>query len=754
MYSRIIIIALLVLLVQQNVDARKQRKTKQPTETESPVPQPSVLTYSTFGFNDVASRDGFVPTSPEYSNYHNKYKESSEKLYAPAFPSAPDPDFTSNSQSLNGEPFTNTEGGQQSNMVQFNPTSFYRSSNVKSEDTVNKNSDGDYNRGSENNNNPVYGTKISYNNRNISFNGYNNSEIVNSESYNNYKYSNFDDSHYYSDNKPLHGGSVNSNQNLYDYTTYPTQEVENSMKAAPVNSQGSLNFPKVLEFTNPKHYDTLETENKYTPVMSKPLDTFNSLANSGSNGMLSSYEDKANKHIKMSPGFKNVLNNNVDTVSKEIPTTYQSFANKYSNSKYNAKSKKLNYDYKDVGKNKPWTSDNNDKKHSNNNLKGYEYANNFSSTSFKFDDNEHKTKYNSNTDELISLSSNNIGYSNYHLPQYDHTNIKPTPGIKHLYTDIRDALPKNNGNSYSPSEDYLNKFKNLYGTVPMSSTNWGSIFKNTDYSSYKTHNYKPTQETEENYDYVHIPKRPNNYRFEKDSDSVLRDWSAYSKKHNTFSPHNNEWNKEKYNNRFKSEEDLLGLRNHDTSHPSYLPTFQYHGNEDSDESFKEAVEKWREDYIKTKYRDNPNYDYEASEAKHVHSVNPYQVPVPVVKPYPVAVPQIRPVFHHSRPFAYRDEYDDHDDDDYFPRPESSNIVYNKRPKSPRSRLRRPSRMSHQERSKTRRPQRRPNSSRERDQRRYVKPSSEYNRFRYHDNDFEDDHDHSDYFTYCKRIGNC
>ncbi|XP_013137409.1 PREDICTED: putative uncharacterized protein DDB_G0282133 isoform X2 [Papilio polytes] len=748
MYSRIVIVTLLVLIVQ-NVDAKKQRKTKQ-TTTESPAPQPSVLTYSTFGFNDVTSRDAFVPTSPEYPNYHNKYKESSEKLYAPAFPSAPDPDFTSNSQSYNGEPFPNSEGVQQSNTVQFNPASFYRSSNFKSEDTININPNGNYNRGSENNNNPVYGTKINYNNRNISFNGYNNSEVVNSESYNNYKSSNFENSNYYNDNKPLHGGSVNSNQNLYDYTTYPTQEVENSMKSAPVNSQGLLNFPKVLDFTNPKQYDTLETENKHSLVMSKPLDTFNSFANTGGADTLQSYEDKANKLIKMSPGFKNVLKNNVET--KEVPTSYQGFTNKYTNSKYNGKSKNLNYDYKETGKNKLWTTDNNDKKHSNNIFKAYEYANNFSTTSFKADDSEPKNQYNSNTDELIPLSSNNIDYSNYHYPQNDYSNIKSTPGIKHLYTDIKDALPQNNVNSYNPSEEYLNKFKNLYGTVPSSSTNWGSIFKNSDYSSYKTH-YKPTQEAEENYDYVHIPKRPNNYRFEKDSDSVAQDWAAYSKKYNTFNSYNHEWNKEKYNNRFKSEEDLLGLRNHDTSHPSYLPTFQYHGNEDSDESFKAAVEKWREDYIKTKYRDTPNYDYEASEVKQVHSVNPYQVPVPVVKPYPVAIPQVRPVFHHSRPSAYREEYDDHDEDDYFPRPESSNVVY-KRPKSPHSRLRRPSRMSHQERGKTRRPQRRPSSSRERDQRRYVKPSSEYNRYRYRDNEFEDDHDHRDYFTYCKRIGNC
>ncbi|CAH2075378.1 unnamed protein product, partial [Iphiclides podalirius] len=198
----------------------------------------------------------------------------------------------------------------------------------------------------------------------------------------------------------------------------------------------------------------------------------------------------------------------------------------------------------------------------------------------------------------------------------------------------------------------------------------------------------------------------------------------------------------------QTKEDLLGLRNHDTSHPSYLPTFQYSGNEDPEDSFKKAVEKWRENYIKSKYRDTPSYDYEASEAQNVHALNPYHVPVPVAKPYPVAVPQVRPVFHHSRP--HREEYDlDHDiddDDDYQPRPESTKVMYSsKRPK------RRPSRMSHQERSKGR-PQRRP-SSRERESRRPVR-LSEYQRHKYHDADFDEDKESSEYRSHCKRIGNC
>ncbi|CAK1604335.1 unnamed protein product [Parnassius mnemosyne] len=828
MYDKIVLILLIVSLTYENADGRKLKRIQKPKDTDNTDPQPNVLTYSTFGFNDVASYDGLVPTSPDNANYLTKYKETSEKLYAPAFPSALDSDFSSNSQSLNEEATGGGDGATATSMSQFNSVNNYSPSNFNSENNSNKNSvsDVDYSQNLAENNRIVYGSKISTANKNMSSNWYNDAEPNNGILYQNeHKFSTYRESPLFNGNLPSYSESNNNNNNQFinNYaTTYPTTEIENSMNAE--NMQILSKFPNVGDFTNTKSYDTFESENKHSLASPKPLDTFNSIVNSVDDDRLSNYyEDHSNKLIKIPTSFKNTFGNKgIENIisSKQHLNTNQGYLSKHSN----VKNKKLNNDYKDEQKTNPWILENGNNyvhKRIKNDKNGYEYATNFSSTNFKFDENEPKNHFNSNVDEIIPSISNINDFPNYKFPETDYLNFKAHPSFKTTFnSDNKDELSYNIGNKYNPSSDYLNKFKNVYSNVPTSATNWGNIFKSTDYSSYKKHIPKPQFNDEENFDILHLPKRQNNYRHVKDSsESIANDRPIYNNKPNIFQRPKNEWSNENFNNRFKSEEDLLGLRNHDTSHPTYLPSFQYPDN--PEESFKTVVEKWRENYIKSKYHDTPTYDYEASEVKHFQASNPYQiqpphpvivpvpqpypvrvpvakpvavpvmreitvpiekpvlypvykkvpyrieklVPVPVekqvvlpvVKPYPVPVPQVKPVFHHSRP--YRDEFDleqDFDDgDEYLPRPESSKVVYNKRPKSPRHRSRRPSRMPYQERSKGKRPQRRPNGSREKDYHRYVQsPLTDYQRFRNHDGDFDDEREYKDYLLYCKRTGNC
>ncbi|XP_068630868.1 GATA zinc finger domain-containing protein 14-like [Battus philenor] len=829
MFDRILnYLFICLLLLEIIVDGRKQTKTKQSSEIENPVLQPNVLTYSTFGFNDVGSYDGFVPTSPDYANQPNKYKESSEKLYAPAFPSAQDSDFTSNSQAYNRESLVTSEKEEQPSVIRYNTANVYSSSSLQSQDILNKNSASDleYAQSSVVNDRPVYGTKLSSNKKGAPFDGHNDTESNSGSYQNDNKYQNFDEYQSYNDNKQLYSELINNKENFNNYpTTYPTADIENSMKAAPVHSRNLFKFPKVVDFTNNKPIDTMETDNKYSAMAANSLNTVNSLTNSFSDDKHKYFEEQNDKFNRNSPNLKDITENKNGEEMMSMQQnlkSYQGHYNKFSNMKSNSKIKKMNYEYADEVRVKPWTSEisNNDKKLTKNVIKDYEYKTNVSSTRFKHNVNDPKKQFNYNADEIISSSSNNIHLPNFHSSENEYINFKTRPNAQNAYNhDDNNDSTQNIETKYNPSLEYLNNFKQSYSHIPTTSTNWGNIFKSTDYSSYKTHNPQPVYKEEETTDTVHIPKRPNGYRYGKNSDYLAFDYSAYNKKPSKNNNLKTEWNKENYS-RFKSEEDLLGLRNHDTSHPSYLPTYQYNPNENPEENFKTAVEKWREEYIKSKYRDVASYDYEASEAKPAHALNPYQievpqpvivpvpqpypvqvpiakpvgvpvvqeitvpiekpvpypvykkvpypveklvpvpvlkqVPVPVVKPYAVPVPKLKSVFHHPRP--YRDEYDlDHDEDegdDYFPRPESSKLVYSKRPVSTRNRSRKPSRISHHEHKKSKRQQRRPNSSHEREQHRYAKPFSDYHRFRYHDADSDDEREYSGYFSYCKRIGNC
>ncbi|KAM3962299.1 uncharacterized protein ACR2FA_003530 [Aphomia sociella] len=668
MYSKKVCVAIVVFLSLQDLtEGRKSRRNQKPKSEEDTTLQPSVVSYSTFGFNDVGSYDGFVPSSPDYANYlTNVNQETATRLYAPAFPTALDnTGFSNNYDSQSdGQYFTGSDSILQSSIVDYPKNiNFYNTPSFENSENQNRNigSKESFKRDPTDNNAPVYGTKLGSKNKKLlnqfndtAFNIYSSGPMNPSGSSANFNFHHGQD---VSEDKPSFGESVNNYQNnpshVGAHPTYQSANIEDFVKPESPNSHGSLKFPKVIDFTK-MTYPT-EIENKYTSS------SFNAIKNIGTkNEHETKYDDSNNKFMHSTPMFKDsptYTRNQEQNTDKHVPKSYinqeytQNFINP-SPSKNNYK--EINSDYKDNIRYFRSNYSNEDK--AMNPHKGYEYSTNYSNISFKYDIGGQKKPFNSNIDEVVPASSNVVDLAHYQFPDVDYSNFKKIPDIKDVYDDAYSSILSNK-NKAKPT-DYLNQFKNMYTSVPSTSTNWGNIFKSTDYSSYKNHVRKPIQSDDISSDVVHIPKRPqgSKYHNSKDIDYTISDISSSKiRSHNSkIKPIKENWNPDIYNSRFKTEEDLLGLRNHDTSHPSYLPTFRPSANElnDDNDYYKKLVEKWRQSYWKSKFKNSyPDFESYSSEAKPVHvpvpKPYPIEIPhpviVPVPQPYPVRVPVPKPV---------------------------------------------------------------------------------------------------------------
>ncbi|XP_049866513.1 uncharacterized protein LOC126367151 isoform X1 [Pectinophora gossypiella] len=768
MCKKTLYFVLIAYLILNVVDAKKTRR-KRPKAEEDSTPQPNVVTYSTFGFNDVGSYDGFMPSSPEYVSYLNNYnQDSATRLYAPAFPTAldnyPSPSQDSHTFSLGDDT------GPQASMLQYpqSSVSFMNTPSLDNEAQSQNNAPEIYGRNNGDSGAPIYGTKLSSgtsskNNKNKQFSQFNNSDFnlfSSASSPQESKYSSFHEVQPTFEGNTPSFAEPNKNYHFsFNYaTTHPSTENDDFLKSAPSNTQNTVNFPKVVDFTKYKQYYPSELETKFTTTTTKSPNTYKPVLNIQNDN--SYFEEFSTKYPIPPPTFKNPYNKEKDAeeatekdTPKPSPYSDNEFTQNYLNYPKNAfKDAKLNFDFKDKFKyhNNNWASTNysNDFKNWKNPIKGYQYSTNYSNMNFEFDFSGGKKPVNTNNDEIVPASSNLVDLTSYQFPETDYSNLKKVPGLKNHDTDdignVFESL-KPQGYKYDP-EDYV---KSLYSTAPTSSL-WGSMYKLPEFSSYKHLGKKPQYGEDIGDDVVHIPKRPysNKYNFGKYVESKPTEWSSYTS-HRPYKPKKpiSDWNKEA-STRFKSEEDLLGLRTHDTSHPSYLPTYKPGFNSlSSDYDYKKLVEKWRQSYLKAKYKDVGLQDFDsyASEPKphHVPLPKPYPVQVPVIKPFPVPVPHIRPVFHHTR-----SKEDEEEEDDYLPRPETSKrIPYAKRPRSTRPRPRRPTR-THSERNRRRWPVRRPSDPRNR---RPDFPSP----YRQYDSEFDDfEHTHSEYILHCKRTGNC
>ncbi|XP_031769504.2 uncharacterized protein LOC113511863 isoform X2 [Galleria mellonella] len=775
MYNKKLCVAVVVFLsFQECTEGRKSRRNQRPKPEENTTLQPSVVSYSTFGFNDVGSYDGFVPSSPDYANYlTNINQETSTRLYAPAFPTALDNIDTSSGSNYDsqsdGQYFTSPDlGGIQSSIVEYpKHMNFYSTPSFDS-DNQNKNifSKDTFERDTVENNAPVYGTKLGSKSKKMlnrfnetEFDVYNSGVINPSDMSSNF---NFPHGQGIFEDKPSFGESANNYQITPSHVgarpIYQSVNIEDIVKPESSNSHSSLKFPKVIDFTK-INYPT-SVENKYN------FASFNSMKNIDMKKEHEyKHDDQINKFKNNASTLKDPLTftrNYEKSAEKQLSKPYlnQEYSQNYiSSSPMKTNFKDMNLDPRDKIKYSMNNYSNEDK--TLNPHKGYEYSTNYSNTSFKYEYVEPKKPFTSHSDEVVPASSNVIDLAHYQFPEVDYTSFKKIPDIKSSYDDDDYSNILLNKNKVKSTE-YLNSFKNMHGSTPSSTTNWGNIFKSTDYSFSKNHLRKPIHSDDITSDVVHIPKKPHSTKYNngKDIDYTSSDLSnSKIRTYNSKIKLGNDWNSDVYNHRYKTEEDLLGLRNHDTSHPSYLPTYRPSANDLSDdkEYYKKLVEKWRQSYWKSKFKNSyPDYESYSTEAKPVHVPipKPYPVTVPVMQPYPVHIPHVRPVFHHTRP---REEFESDipidDDDDYFPRPEGSKKQnsYKKRPRSTRTKIHRPTRTAYSTYKK--RP-RRPADFRTR------RPSSTHVDFHYSvphrhsDFDQEQFDETSDYFSYCKRTGNC
>lgn len=661
-YNKWLFAIIALLVISDNVYGKKVKKNKRPKEPEDPTTlQPNVVAYSTFGFNDVGSYDGFVPTSPEYSSFlSGGNQESSTRLYAPAFPSAADSTgFSGNygSPSFEGPFGMSEDAAGQPGMSHYtsNSMNYMNNPNFATTGEQNKNNDAENvnNQNADDSDAPIYGTKIgaktknrpAYPNNNADFNGPNNGFSNPSDD----KFFNYNHEIEPVQEKPAFNELNSSYQNTNNYApSFGPHENEDFAKPESFNSnaQNVLNFPRVVDFTKltNKYYPTELDTSKLTSESIKHSNQQMSMANAQIDNSFANYFNN-NKFMDNSPtSFGEPYNskNNEEFNDKNIFKSNTFFDPDYTNKHVASHYKHIETttkkpEQKKKIKQKPWNSGNysnafKDWKDasatSSSSLKGYGYSTNYSNMNFKYDVSEPKKPF--KHEEIVPASSNIVDLTSYQYPEKDYSNFKKMPE----YNNDDEYL---SGPSYKEkfkSSDYLNQFKNSFTTVPTTTSSYWGSFKSTDYSSFSEHPKKHHQYsvTENNYDdVVNIPKRPHRYNFNKGSQNKQIDWPPTHYRPQKLNRPSHDWTKDFLDTRYKSEEDLLGLRTHDTSHPSYLPTYKPSNNVlDNDNEFKQLVERWKQSYIKTKYKDVPVRDYEGygSEVKQYH--------VPIPKPYPVS----------------------------------------------------------------------------------------------------------------------
>ncbi|KAL4710517.1 hypothetical protein ACJJTC_008919 [Scirpophaga incertulas] len=640
------VLLIAALLVTPQAKGTKTRRNKRPKNEDEATPQPSVVSYSTFGFNDVGSYDGFVPTSPDYASYlSNGNPEATTRLYAPAFPSASDSTgFNSNFGHPDGYN-NNDDKGPQSSMLSYpqSTVNFFSTPSFDSNSEIlNKNHP--LNEAAGHNldeNGPVYGAKINSKNKKTS-NSYNNSEFnvyssgpqFNANEMQSFSVPESQSTH---ESKVNYGESTPIDQNSHNYPhNFPSSDLEDIAKA-PTNPHNALKFPRVVDFTKIKQYYPSELDNKYQ------VETYSAILNNqneNNNMFRHNNENQNNKYIKPTPTFKDSPFKIKPVVEEPEPEVEQPifFHNSDNNNNFvrptpiknNAKEINYNSDYKDNYKHK-LTAETSiyDSKNPRNPFKGYEYSTNYSNTSFKYEYMPDRRPFRTNTDEVVPASSN-IDLTGFNYPANDFGGFKKMPESKNPFDDDFDTQ---HGDKFK-SDEFINHFKNLYTTTPTSSSQWGSLFKASDFS-YKPRNKKPSFDDGINSEIVHIPKRPRDslkYNYGKYSDSKPNEYiKARPYKYNKYEKPS-DWSKEVLNTRFKSEEDLMGLRNHDTSLHSYLPYNKPSSNELIEQNdYKKLTDKWRHLYLKTKYKQtyhDHDFDSYASEEKPLHVPIPKTVPGP------------------------------------------------------------------------------------------------------------------------------
>ncbi|CAG4938002.1 unnamed protein product [Colias eurytheme] len=667
MYIKLILVSIAIAILN-DVDC-KRTKSKKLSETEESTPQPSVLTYSNFGFNDVGSYDGFVPSSPDYTSFvHGSKQESSTRLYAPAFPSTLDSTgFDANyGSAADGQSPQNPGEELQASMSKYEPVSlnFFTSPSFDGNNPYNykANPETTYDQNEGEKNSPIYGAKLSTKFRSKPFSEFKSSENnkstdgnplnINTDAYR------MQDSYISPDNKQFYGDLNNNNYpSFYKFTTTTILPPEyDHMLQSPVTASG-IKFPKVIDFTNLNPYN----QNGFNANGYPGTDFYSGLSNTyeniNNNGNMNQIPNDVNKNTKTAPAsskYKTYFKDDQMQSEKEVMkfnyAANQEFSQNYFNNKNKLKGK-FTLNNNKINK-KPWdyNSKAEEVKKSKSPLR-YEYSTNHSHTNFQYDY-PSKRPFNSSIDELAPASSN-LDFYNYQHPDIDFGNSPLFPTFKNPLGDFdTNDFSTNYVEKVKSFDDYQNSFKNVYTTVPTVSSHWGNFLKPTEFSTYKDHIRKP-QHHEENDEVVHIPKKPptdNIYGTQYESNSFNSDWAQNYKPQPNNYKLQFDWHKD--NNRYKSEEDLLGLRNHDLRHSSHPPLRPSYDESAEVGQYKKLVDKWRQSYLKSKQKDTfREHETYASETKPIHvpvpKPYPIEIPhpviVPVPQPYPIHVPVPKPV---------------------------------------------------------------------------------------------------------------
>ncbi|XP_047507380.1 probable cyclin-dependent serine/threonine-protein kinase DDB_G0292550 isoform X1 [Pieris napi] len=668
--NKLIRVTLLTIAVFHHADCKRTKSKKLTSDTEESTPQPSVLTYSNFGFNDVGPYDGFVPTSPDYATLLSNNKESSTRLYAPAFPTNLDSSGFSESygsspgQSLPSDEQLQTSMSkyQTSNLNYFTSPSFDNLNDPNkfiSDSSIYEQSDSD-------SNSPIYGAKLNYPKQKSKIREYNPEYNVSRDEISNINadaYTRNQDTYIQSDNKQVHGDlnlnnyppPYQSSFPKYTTTTVVPPEYENTNIKTP-ESASAIKFPRVIDFTNMNAYfsknvnnnDNINTRYQNTPLDINQYSTNNDdkVFSNANNNFNNDFDKNAKPlpHLKYN-GFN--LNSDAQKNEKDIAKlnylANQEFSQNYFNNKNKLKGK---YSFSNDKLRKPWDYSNKDENGKKSPIR-YEYTTNHTASSSKYG-NPFKRPFNNSIDE-ISPASSNLDFYNYQHPDTEFGNIKTNPFLKSPFEDSDNHdFSIHFADKFKPLNEYQSSLKNSYTTPPTITSHWGNLFKPTEFSSHKTNFRKPVFQ-EEHDDIVHIPKRPSSGKYGTHLESnSFGDWAHRFKPHGYKNQY--EWPKE--SNRYTSEEDLLDLRNHDLTHSSHPPFRPGFNDSPEDFDYKKLVDKWKQSYLKSKYKDSVReYETYASETKPIHvpvpKPYPIEVPhpviVPVPQPYPVHVPVPKPV---------------------------------------------------------------------------------------------------------------
>lgn len=698
-YRKIYLVILLTILIfVSDVLGKKSKIPKRPKENQDiSTPQPDLATYSSFGYNNVEAPmyDGFVPSSPDYVNHINSFQESSTRLYAPAFPTAYDSTgadgYSGNYDTQHEDHNLNQEGQVDSNPLQYQQSSLNYINTASLSDSNNVHQPNAFYRSQDitDSTAPIYGTKINSRNKNT-----NNNNVYSNDTRSIYQSLQLNP---YYDDKKIQNFQVNNDNNqaisAFDTINKNYDNINNYAPTFPPTSESfqfksnssQVSFPKFVDFTKHKVPYATSVDNQYISSSLKASDVFNSREPMWKDKEVfpSSYKYGHESHDTKSTNKEFSNGGNENSIKPESQNYQNSYYNQldYLDSKHKENYEKP-YNYKDNVKNTftgydretynmktPFTDlpdIRNNEKYNNPLTHQDHFFNGLDYNQWKKDFNEFKHHNLKNYSHLNSkkqgaknpydntetASSNIIDLTSYQFPNFDHTfnkdnNYKQyfTPENMGDFGNVHDWKYIENTESTHLSDSYK-PFKEIHSltTTPKTTSYWGNNFKTySGTNSLRNNKNKITyfHNEEDNDEIVHIPKKQYNHKphnYLKYQENKPDDWLLnikHNTKHGKGKPID-EWNKE-VSTRFKSEEDLLGLRTHDTSHPSYLPMFKFADEEDdyqnyaSKYDYRNAIEKWKQNYLKSKYfRNWENRDHYSmsSESKPTH--------VPIPKPYPVS----------------------------------------------------------------------------------------------------------------------